>query len=123
MQPTSAGRRHSDADFFGFVLLGREVTAFAPCGRREISWLAPALGATGLELLKLRERQTCNQDAALPGCSRWLYVEMNGEQRAGGRYGHMGRYQNEISITKLFYASTISPPGCVLAAGSPPSDP
>lgn len=107
--------------FRGFLRWGPEQMSLQPC---DVPWsgrwwyeLAPTAGTSeGIEGWKVAQdildaQPRCDL-GTLPCTLQEVYVEVDGEVTAPGKYGHLGAYERKVTITRVLYASRVPPRPC-----------
>ena len=127
--PESAANASTDARqgvelskgaFKGIGGFGREAQAFLPCGVSQEWWLEFDARSPELDKALAEQKMTelsarleeCDRKTGLPGCDRWVYLELDGIPSLPGRYGHMGGYSRELRVQKVLRVTRDVPASC-----------
>lgn len=91
----------------GIYVQSFEVSSFTPCGSGERWWLTFGSRAASRDF----DRRVGGDDKA----SRWgmqTYVEWEGTPGARGRFGHLGAYPREFTVTRVVQARPATDADC-----------
>lgn len=103
---TRFGEPTRRATFRGYGACAFEVASFLPCGTKTPYWLnckTPGM-EKALDVMEACELQSCSVAG--------VYLELDGDLSAEGRYGHFEMYKHELSPSHVYYANDIGPKEC-----------
>lgn len=96
----------------GYIVFATELMAFEPCGSTTLIWANLQGWEKGQELLPALGPYCVITDAGQAPCPGTYYVEITGTISPEGRYGHLNKFSQQLSIGAYLAASLTGPPDC-----------
>jgi hypothetical protein len=90
-----------DGSFHGHYTFAFEASAFRPCGADASWWVSGDLDPVFAFFGPLP-----------PGEAARAFVRWHGELSGKGRYGHLGAYERELTVTEVIEVRTPAPDDC-----------
>lgn len=110
-KPPDFGHVNKSSTSRGLFFAGFEQHSFMPCAADETWWWGKAY-PTDPDWLMVDDLfdDSCDPEED-PYCGL-VYMEVDGSVSEPGQYGHLGQYERELIVSRVYYASVDVPAGC-----------
>ena len=101
----ASGSVNAQETYKGHYVRAREHSGFSPCGGDVTWWLEGTRSSVYSELEEFINKNSLRSGKSYLKPNIPFYIEVTGTRSAKGKWGHMGRYQYQLTVEEIIEMS------------------